>query len=484
MDPKQQKAEELGNSRPLFMWRLSDHPEAKDAVDCIFSELDRAGLIKQRYRSKWRDLTRAIVLDLFVANKTDPAMYIAYARDPNRYREKSRYGAWFLSGTILVQLVDYLAANGYIEHHTGFHTEAKVRLSRMRATDKLLGVAQCVTLPMIGHNSDEQVIILRNESKVDVEYEDTAEVIQMRENLQRINRALASHAILLNIKDEELKKLQDRLNHKIDFADKRLRRVFNNCSWDKGGRFYGGWWQNVPREYRKFIRINDKDVVECDYSGLHINMLYAASNIPMPDGDVYHLPGYTNDPIFRAFVKRMLLILVNSADRDKARRALHSEVHHDRTLTLPEQIPSTSAEHLNPLMDAFEAKHHPIRHFFCTGVGIDLQNKDAQIAEQVLLHFAGPTLAILPLHDSFIIHHGLEAELKKVMNKAFKAQFGTNAKVDLKFNSLRIPGEDEEDSDQECNLTLRQLVELRAPYGTYESLLDEHRRLSYLPRPA
>lgn len=303
----------------------------------------------------------------------------------------------------------------------------------MRATSKLMTIVRDehkATLPMVRHNPEEQVIILRDADKNDIEYEDTPQIEKMRENLQLINTNLVKHAILLYVTDEELEQLQKRLEHKINFADKRVRRIFNNESWDQGGRFYGGWWQNVPREYRKLIRINDKDVVECDYSGLHINMLYAMSGLPMPEGDVYHIPGYSNSPNFRDFVKRLLLVTVNSDNRNIARNALHSEVHFDKTLSLPTEIPSTSVEHLFPLMDAFEAKHEPIKHYFCTGVGIDLQNKDSMMAEQVLLQFSKWNYAILPMHDSFIIHHGLEQSLRDAMNKAFKDLFGVDCKIE------------------------------------------------------
>ena len=33
----------------------------------------------------------------------------------------------------------------------------------------------------------------------------------------------------------------------IDVTQKRLRRIFNNGSFQQGGRFYGGWWQNIPK---------------------------------------------------------------------------------------------------------------------------------------------------------------------------------------------------------------------------------------------
>ena len=261
-----------------------------------------------------------------------------------------------------------------------------------------------------------------------------------------INKALGKWAILLYVTDAELEKINERMkeNHdpgkrgSIDFANKRLRRIFNNSRWDQGGRFFGGWWQNIPREYRKYIRLDDKHVVECDYSGLHINMLYAMEKLQMPKGDVYKLKGYSNDETFRRFVKQLLLIMVNADSRETVRKAIHSSVHRDKNLELPPEIPSTKAADLYPVMDAFEKKHEKIRQYFCTGKGIDLQNLDANMAEKVLLTFskAGMSYAILPLHDSLIIHHGWESFLKKTMKKAFREIFRCTPKVDLKFNSL------------------------------------------------
>ncbi|MBW2366981.1 MAG: hypothetical protein JRH15_03750 [Deltaproteobacteria bacterium] len=113
-----------------------------------------------------------------------------------------------------------------------------------------------------------------------MEYKDTEDTNQMRDNLIKINRNLNNHSVLLYVWDEDLKLINERMrNHPdskkrgaIDFSNKRLRRVFNNGSFEQGGRFYGGWWANLPRDCRKYIRINGKDVVECDYSGYHINM--------------------------------------------------------------------------------------------------------------------------------------------------------------------------------------------------------------------
>jgi hypothetical protein len=226
-----------------------------------------------------------------------------------------------------------------------------------------------------------------------------------------------------------------------------------------------------------------------DYSGLHINMLYALEKLPMPKGDVYHLEGYSNDKIFRDFVKKLLLIMINSSDRSKARKAIHSEVYYTKTLILPSEIPSVKSKDLYPLMDAFQKKHDPIKGYFCTGKGIDLQYLDSQMAEKVMLHFSKMGYAILPVHDSFIIHHGLESELKKAMNNAFYDLFGTKIKVDLKYRSIeerdkkkppKPPIEEwtpEYIKGREDKSKIKDIIAWQKPYSKYWQLWEEHLEL-------
>lgn len=54
--------------------------------------------------------------------------------------------------------------------------------------------------------------------------------------------------------------------------------------------------------------------------------------------------------------------------------------------TLPDDIPSTKGKDLFPVMDAFQQKHYLIADYFNSGKGIDLQNIDSHISEQVLLY--------------------------------------------------------------------------------------------------
>jgi len=48
-----------------------------------------------------------------------------------------------------------------------------------------------------------------------------------------------------------------------------------------------------------------------------------------------------------------------------------------------------------------------------------------------MLHFADMNVPILPVHDSFIMHHGYEKELREVMDQAFTEVTGKRPKIDL-----------------------------------------------------
>ena len=45
----------------------------------------------------------------------------------------------------------------------------------------------------------------------------------------------------------------------IDLTRRMLVRIFSNGRFDQGGRFYRGWWENVPSEYRRYITTDGKN---------------------------------------------------------------------------------------------------------------------------------------------------------------------------------------------------------------------------------
>ena len=86
------------------------------------------------------------------------------------------------------------------------------------------------------------------------------------------------------------------------------------------------------------------------------------------------------------------------------------------------------------ISNAILKSHSNIAQHFYTGAGLRLQKVDSQIAEKVMLHFAKRRLPILPLHDSFLMHHGFKEELPNAMRKAFEEMGLGEVDIDQKVD--------------------------------------------------
>ena len=78
-----------------------------------------------------------------------------------------------------------------------------------------------------------------------------------------------------------------------------------------------------------------------------------------------------------------------------------------------------------------------------------------------MLHFVKWDAPILPVHDSFISHHGYESDLNGVMSDAFEQQYGVKAKIKLeekKYVRLR-------DQDEGDNMTMESILAHFDEYG-------------------
>ena len=81
------------------------------------------------------------------------------------------------------------------------------------------------------------------------------------------------------------------------------------------------------------------------------------------------------------------------------------------------------------LRQAILVSHKPIQHLFFSGLGNQLQFEDSNMAEGIMLHFAKEDAPALPVHDSFIMHHGYAGELEESMRRTFYDRFGQDIKV-------------------------------------------------------
>ena len=203
----------------------------------------------------------------------------------------------------------------------------------------------------------------------------------------------------------------------ISQHEKFIRRIFSNSSWNKNGRFYGGWWQRIPKKWRSKIYINDMPTIEDDYSSLHPILLYAKKGIDyskLKKGDPYNVAKLDIDEpeIKRKLVKTLFLTAINAKDERSCFQAVKSE--------LQTEIPyfKFTFENLESVLKQLKINHPAISDDFCKGKGIGLLNLDSQIAEYIIEKFVSSDIPILCVHDSFIVSTKQDNFLRKTMVEA------------------------------------------------------------------
>ncbi len=374
--------------------------------------------------------------------------------------------------------------------------EPQGRCSRVRAEAELITLLEDqygFTKDIVQAHPDEEVIILRDEDKKPIDYDDNDrnQAARKRRLVHQYNEFLNHTYLDL---DAEGFKPKDDLS--IDLSRRSTCRVFNNGSFIQGGRFYGGWWEHIPSALRLQIIINNLKVVEFDYSGVHIHLLYAKNGLDYSKlcKDAYQLPEYAETPEMRKLFKELLLAALNASPKknkrgrlmsgeERARSALQRKINR-KPDDYPEDLPD-----LKEAMHDFSEYHHDIKHHFYTGVGLKLMYTDSLIAEDVLRTMMDNNIPVLPVHDSFVCPKLHENELYEAMKAAYQkhCSFDISKRTEPTSNRLVIPGirikEDEldrrieypTDSDIEYHYDMnsikdQELLRLMFLYGEHEHL--------------
>ena len=433
---------EFDNCRPLDLELSARTHEVDQAVDAIYQQTlsNRSALRLHPEREK--KYLKMLVSNLFATYETDPSMYVRYSRNNSSYRI-TRYNSLAIHRDLLVKTADLLVESGYATPKIGVHAIHKQ--SRIRATEKLISLLRQYNIlrPMVQQMADSETVRLRNAEKALIDYVDTPETVQMRENMRIINLLLEDTLVNLYLPDREIKQMITEIRQKedegsqdftgLDFYRKRLFRVFNNgdTSFRQGGRFYGGFWQGIPSHYRKYLRIDNMNTVEIDYSAIHLRLAYWDAGLSLPAEDPYTLEGFPQET--RNFLKPALLTMLNAANRRAAISSIKrriksgSKKKSKKTLPLPPEV-----ERVDDIIEAFEAKHAPIKDYLYSGKGIFLQYWDSWIAEKVMVALAQKRVATLPLHDSFITAAPNARLLQNAMSSAFTDLTGWKPKMDVK----------------------------------------------------
>ena len=150
---------------------------------------------------------------------------------------------------------------------------------------------------------------------------------------------------------------------------------------------------------------------EVDFSGMHLNMIYALEKIELPDDyDPYTLDGYAGNKALRKLVKKILLRIINADSKDSVLASVKKDKD-AKEVDLPGEIGT-----FDRLLELIEEKHKVVSEkYFYKDQGKHLQYHDAELANKIMMSYAGRGEAILPVHDSFIVVNEGITKLKDIM---------------------------------------------------------------------
>lgn len=424
---------------------------ANHLLDIESKTVNRGNKKKDEDIEKFKKSTQWLSKRILSTYTASPKAQTRLAKDKNRYK-KTIYSIDGVTFKITVLGVFQLMVDNdfiYVSKYHYFKRDlGKGEQTRIKPTQKFLDWfdIDIKTLPQQIVAFEEtnpilyQKVTKRKDSKGKpvkvktlIPYEDTSRIIEMRNNINLINDCLKRHWSDLELPDDKWRDLQKSLlsNKKYDYEPIRLhrqtiRRIFNDKDFTQGGRFYGGWWQNIPSRYRSLITIDGSRIAEFDFGKLHPTMMYADAKATC-EGDAYDIG-------------------LDPKHRDTIKELFNAMVQMDTFTDNPPKVKfSQTGKRWKKLRDMILERHKPIRHMFFCGIGNSLQYRDSMIAEQVMLYFAKRDIPVLPVHDSFLIQTGLYLELLEVMGKEFKKQIGVPINIKPVQKLTRVRARDDRD---------------------------------------
>ena len=410
---------------------MSDHPEVQKVISSLFKRLKEANLLGKSPKKAILKHLKAVTLDAYIAHQADPEVFIGYSRARSGYGKGTRMARLFFGYRPMMRVIDGLETLGYLENHIGFydHNRRSGYQSRMRATPALIDLIKTggVTPFMVSYDIGE-VVLLRDADGNDLSFPETEETRAIADQVRSYNQFLSEHRISLALDVEKIRQgLAKTGKPAVDFTRTQLYRAFK-VDFSSGGRYYRGWWQEVPSDFRKHITIDGENCSELDYSGQSLGLLYFFKGLERTwlkgDGDPYGIEGEPG--VDRNLMKKVFITCVNAASRDEAfwsvRKHINKKVKH---------LKSTSPL-IDRLIDQTIINHPDIAEYFFSRGWAGLQYQDSEIARYVLEHMQANGYVALPIHDSFVVQNRHLAQLFSLMKEAYR-MLGINSIPDIKL---------------------------------------------------
>lgn len=252
--------------------------------------------------------------------------------------------------------------------------------------------------------SDEQEVIILSRPKRGygdngerIDYPDNSTTNRFREEVRLVNAWLAKADIQFD---------PAAYGKPVNVYARQLRRQFTLGRFDRGGRLFGGFWENLPKSVRlRGIRIGGDAVVGLDYSQLNPLLAYFVAGAQPPPGDAYTLPGLETN---REGVKKVFNAMLF---KHPVRRFPQGA-----RMLFPRR---TSCAYVTGAILQRHPKLEPL--LSDPGTGHRLQFLESEIMMGVLRQCHKRNIIALPVFDCAVVKASAEEDVRRIMVQEFKA---------------------------------------------------------------
>ena len=315
------------------------------------------------------------------------------------------------------KMLDALRELGFakvtIGKYSGFRGTSK--RTTVKAGPKLVELIKehKVTFDDLDAGDGEEIIILKRPRRGHwdegerVDYKETETTQRLRNELRAINTWLAKADIRFDA---------GAFGRPVNVQARQLRRNFSLGRFDRGGRLFGGFWENLPKPVRlQGICIEDERVVGLDYSQLNPLLAYhvAEASPPPGDDDAYTLPGLEKH---REGVKKIFNAMLFNHPVVKFPKGAR--------VLFPRRVKCEE------VTDAILQRHPMLKGVLSSvGIGHQLQFLESEIMMGVLRKCQKRNIVALPVFDCVVVKAFAEAAVREIMRREFKSVTGLDVTV-------------------------------------------------------
>lgn len=351
-----------------------------------------------------------------------PGRPMAVPRDNNLLRAKNRYKPE-VYGQGFLEALDLMAhpAIRLIENtQRGFKIGQNRQASLVRP---LPGFEQHVPVSGLTWESFArlppcEVLILKSTKDTEghsqgIAYQDTDRLRVLRNEMVRLNKALQSMPIFLQVAPGAV--LMDHDGLPVDPTKRALRRIFNNASWQEGGRLFDGFWETMPRAMRfEHLRLASQDhpegerIANVDFEQLFPRLAYFHINADPPEGDLYDIQG-------------------DGSNRKGWKQLLNAQLFAKAPLkTWPRGAHQAFKRPIRfkQACEILAERHRPIAPQFGKGIGFHFMFQESSALVAALSYLQHDGIPALPLHDSVLVPRSTAERAKELLQAGLERSTG------------------------------------------------------------